>query len=782
VTRCCGALAAVAIAAAFSGCGDRSPESRRLALALDRLSQQDPQVRVEAARELGEMRDPRAVERLIRLVSDIRPDVRQAAVDALGAIGDKRAVPVLREQLTQGDWRNRQSAAQGLGGMQDAVAVPDLEKALNDENASVAVAAARALFRCGAEGAQRLRSVAGSRSASAGAREAALATLAESVGSSAASVALEAAADTNSAVRAAAYLALGRMGGAVAASNLVDALRDSAPSAAQAAERALLGMDPETTAMGMSGAFAGTNVLQQMVLLKLLERDNSDRSLAVLSAALVSSQPRVRSRAADVFQDRTRRRASHLPALVLPAEPITRALDAKDPDVRSQAAQLLETHCNVGPAVVAAAAGLLADADPGVRAACVRILRRAGSADALRGVAPLLADRDLQVRLEAAFALAPTGDEAAVAQLAGAIDAWAGDPEAFTAKRGQPSVHALAMQAIGALGASRRKSAVPPLLKALNLPSEGLASAALGGIRQVGDPAAFDAVAPLLNRNTWGEHDIRSGAIGTLAALDPKRASDLLVAALAKPGWQAESCVTTLCRELGRLREPRAADLMIDRLREQYADAAGKMDFVKQAAAAGLLAMGDVAVPALIARLNDKSIREGAIAVILGRIGVAALKPLIEGLRSPDTEVRRGSAWAIGNMGHQAAAVEPLAAALSDPKPSVRAASAWAIGAMQGKAAAARIHPLLKDADAKVRLAACEALGRLSDASAVPGLVERLGDESEDVCFAAVLALGLIGDRAAVGPLSELSKTTKDDKLRYAVSEALSAMGTGSGK
>ncbi len=60
------------------------------------LHHEDPNVRWEAARALGVIRDLRAVEPLIAALDDCNPDVRRKAALSLAKIRDPRAVEPLR--------------------------------------------------------------------------------------------------------------------------------------------------------------------------------------------------------------------------------------------------------------------------------------------------------------------------------------------------------------------------------------------------------------------------------------------------------------------------------------------------------------------------------------------------------------------------------------------------------------------------------------------------------------------------------------------------------------
>jgi len=70
---------------------------------IDSLRAQDPYVRREAARKLGELKEKRAVAPLIGAMKDDDPYVRRRAAVALGNIGDLRAVESLIQTLNDSD-------------------------------------------------------------------------------------------------------------------------------------------------------------------------------------------------------------------------------------------------------------------------------------------------------------------------------------------------------------------------------------------------------------------------------------------------------------------------------------------------------------------------------------------------------------------------------------------------------------------------------------------------------------------------------------------------------
>lgn len=64
--------------------------------------EEDPEVREEMIRALGDLRDERATPVLVALLLHEDPEVERVAIVALGKIGDKRAVPHLIDRLARG--------------------------------------------------------------------------------------------------------------------------------------------------------------------------------------------------------------------------------------------------------------------------------------------------------------------------------------------------------------------------------------------------------------------------------------------------------------------------------------------------------------------------------------------------------------------------------------------------------------------------------------------------------------------------------------------------------
>ncbi len=154
----------------------------------------------------------------------------------------------------------------------------------------------------------------------------------------------------------------------------------------------------------------------------------------------------------------------------------------------------------------------------------------------------------------------------------------------------------------------------------------------------------------------------------------------------------------------------------------------------------------------------------------LGRLGEAAVAPLVRVLRDPESSAwtRRKVAWTLGYTGSEQA-VEPLIEALGDPAVEVRRAAASALGDI-GEPAIAPLARVLREAGAELRLEAAIAVGRIEPNAATEAiLVTAVGDEDPNVRWVAGLALGARGHEKAVGALIEILRHGEEyDQTRAA--------------
>ena len=124
------AIAVILLTAVASSCGQ--PSNAKL---IDRLQHSERfEVRVAAARTLGERKAAEAVQPLIRsLDKDIAP-VRLSVVGALRRIKDPRALEPLIQLLNDSNYLVQAEAARVLGEMKDARAIEPLISALRRSN------------------------------------------------------------------------------------------------------------------------------------------------------------------------------------------------------------------------------------------------------------------------------------------------------------------------------------------------------------------------------------------------------------------------------------------------------------------------------------------------------------------------------------------------------------------------------------------------------------------------------------------------------------------------
>ncbi|MFY1644489.1 HEAT repeat domain-containing protein, partial [Methanoculleus bourgensis] len=185
--------------------------------------------------------------------------------------------------------------------------------------------------------------------------------------------------------------------------------------------------------------------------------------------------------------------------------------------------------------------------------------------------------------------------------------------------------------------------------------------------------------------------------------------------------------------------------------------------------AEALAALGDEAIPALIAALGDEAAQAGAAATLV-RIGGPAVPPLIAVLAGGDGEVQFGARYALQEIGDEA--VPSLVEALDAPDGTIRRAAAGVLGNLgwrppddggtiryliAGEAwldvaeyGAAAIDPLiriLRSPDRETWWSAARTLGEIGEPAVTP-LIDLLHEADGEVSSLAVMALAEIGGPA----------------------------------
>lgn len=108
------------------------------------LSHRKKNIRLNAAKILGAISNPKSIDALILTLRDNNKLVRREASTALSRMG-QIAVDPLIEILDDEDWRVRGAAAWALGNLKDDVAIEPLEALLEDESGYVRAGALNAI-------------------------------------------------------------------------------------------------------------------------------------------------------------------------------------------------------------------------------------------------------------------------------------------------------------------------------------------------------------------------------------------------------------------------------------------------------------------------------------------------------------------------------------------------------------------------------------------------------------------------------------------------------------
>jgi HEAT repeat protein len=415
----------------------------------------------------------------------------------------------------------------------------------------------------------------------------------------------------------------------------------------------------------------------------------------------------------------------------------------------------------------------------------------------------LLADANAAVRVQAAAALAATGEAAAAAV-----------PDLVSRLRdADETVRCGAAEALGKVGAGS-EPATAALVATLQDPSAAVRAAAARGLGALG-PAAGTVVpemVPLLQDRDEGVRAAASEAISAIGPLD-EAATASLVDGLDSPDNVVRAQAAEALGAVGAP-APDAAEALAGVLRDSN-------DVVRQKAAEALGKIGgaaaDVAVPRLVRALRDPDSWVSALAAeALGEMGAAAadaVPALVRALGHVNSQVRANAADALGKVGAAAEPARPvLEAAAADEEGAVRAAAVYALARLGGYSGASRrlIVAALGDPDPQVRAAGVKAVGQadlpprevealllplLDDATdpvkihavsvlarqvgpvpaVVAGLCRRLAeDDSTDIQAHAALGLGRLGPgAAAAGPALVRAAQTGEAAVREQAMKAL---------
>jgi HEAT repeat protein len=438
-----------------------------------------------------------------------------------------------------------------------------------------------------------------------------------------------------------------------------------------------------------------------------------------------------------------------------------------------------------------------ADNDETVRAKAQEAMKRVGAPTAtdMPTMLETFNDRKLskQLRANAALALGMIGADARLA--APSLEEGLKDPEAI--------VRVSCAQALWLLVGKQAEGTVDVLIATLkDFDPVVRARAAYALFRMRGD--AKDAAGQLEIALTDSDPQVRRNAAFALWAIGPAaraqvpklvealRDSDAKVRLGAAMGLWAiarqKDGIPVLC-DLLKASETVVRISAVTYLHDICREArASNLSFKERDAKSGNAALAD-AVPALIAALSDQSDDVHELAArtlsIIGKDAAAAVRPLTEALKSGDPKFRAEAAYAIGNIGGDAArpAVKGLQEALTDRDNTVRVFAAQALFLIErrGEELVPVLVGVMKDRDPGVRSRAANALGNMGDQAraAVPALNDALKDANPSLKLTAATALGKIGSPAVVAyaNLQELAKDDTIPEIKKAASTAMRQIG-----
>jgi HEAT repeat protein len=140
--------------------------------------------------------------------------------------------------------------------------------------------------------------------------------------------------------------------------------------------------------------------------------------------------------------------------------------------------------------------------------------------------------------------------------------------------------------------------------------------------------------------------------------------------------------------------------------------------------------------------------------------GILPIASLIEGLKSPEAQIRAECALELGRL-RSAEAIPHLVRAIDDPAYPVARNSILALGWMRAKEAVPKLTELLQGQNKWLKRRATQALGIIGDQTAAPKLIPMLDDADYAVRTSAILSLGWLKGPQAFDALAVIAKGEK---------------------
>ena len=683
---------------------------------LDQLGNMDKYIRRDAARALGEIRDPLAIEPLTTAIEDPSRFVREEAIIALSCIGESSVVEPLIKRLKVSDIRTEEQKLiiEALGKVRDTRAVEPLITFLESNNFLLQIYSAEALGSIGDKRSEI--------------------PLLDALFSSDKSVVIEAASEAVKQF----------IGPNVAI--LIEALED--PRRRESAAIALdhIGWRPDQNAAGawywiakkdwrkcaaigapavkpLTAALQSNNWEERLDVIEALDMIDDPAVLEPLNTALKDKSKRVRQSATAALGKFDDPRAS---------KPLIAALRSKHPEERLIAVNSLAEIG--GSTVLDPLVTALVDKSNLVRRAAVQAIGQIGDDRAVESLVPVLKDSHQDVRQLAAktldqFGWKPEHNE---------TGAW------YWIAKGK-------VEKCKAIG----PPAVLPLLNVLKEKDSNIRKSTIEALGQMGDERAAE---PLIAVLKSGKDEERIAAVKALRDLGDDHAVKPLITALKDPNQTVREHAAKTLDQFGW-----KPDQTIT----------GAWYWIAKGEVQECVRIGATAVPPLLNVVKDSEyvFRKSAMKA-LGQIGgTRALKFLIATLQNQDHPLRMDAATALGQIGN-ARAVESLIEVLKDKDAEVAAAATESLGQIGRPALHLLITTFSSFSYPEASSRAALVLGEIGNIRAVEPLIKAVESSYHDVVRqAATSAMIKIGG-AAVEPLIDYL-THRSRRRRQAAAEVL---------
>ena len=445
-------------------------------------------------------------------------------------------------------------------------------------------------------------------------------------------------------------------------------------------------------------------------------------------------------------------------------EPLIRALDDEDVNLRVQAALILGDRRDrrAIPPLIAH----LADPDVNVRFHVIEALGRLHATEACEHLTAIAEQRDFFLAFPAIQALSRIGTPAIAPRLVPLL--------------ADELLRAPVIETLGELGDEDVSMPLVHLLSTASAPTEVIADA-LAGLydRYESRYQGGEHIADLVRRHIT--------AAGTQQILDAvhRVAPDRLPGLAKVLGWlEGEAVQRALTRLLGRAtvrsqvvealvrNGTGVVALLTDQLQAEDLE-------TRQAAAVALGRIGDRrATPALVAALDDRELAVAA-AGALARIGDAsAFDALIARLGEPDSATRQSIIAAVNSIGHPDTRTR-IIGVLDGLDPIARESALKIAGYFGYPECLDRVLACCHEPIETVRRTAVEQLAFFDEPRIAETLLDSTEDASAGVRSAAVLALARVDHPLRIDTLLR-TLNDPDAWVRYVVLKALGAMGAAS--